>query len=1439
MAQPNNNQMAFWEAMKQKYERRNENLKQQEICLKQRLEQLKQLMENQQAGDDCDCVPEKLEKPSLVQCLVEKGKNLILGSCKCGDPKIGEEFLCACHITNPRIPLNVSSDLCPSTPTEDGCSNSQCDFYNQQLSSAAEDPSTFSLKTTDIYYMNKLSELVNAERCMQEKIEDLENREHSYISAIQDIQELMKKKPKEDPMKKEFNRMAEGMEEENKNLKNELENLKLELKHCFERVEGPLRRSLEEQKDKCLKMEKELKDFQTKMASKEDGYLKEINEIKAKLCQACCTMVDLNTVNSKLKDDLNSLQNKCEGLEDDLLKQQLREAENILKFKNALSRRGPQIDTLNRGDDTEQELGHIARKLSETLNEVCPCVTNVPSGLTETVQNIKQLTDLVGEKEVQRKKRKGKLQSCSCTFSANEGQQTIPTKPRSIVNCACSTSSLRLNPTTTQDIRPGTDAFQSCSSSISLMSTPTTGGKSLKPQVVAQANKELTKETTSIGCSCCEIQDACEPQSKPEPQATMKSEDTICLCPDVQSEIVGPSEEVIAVKHLGTLGVSPAEAAVQAVKMLGALHSAPPMKKKKERLQVDTTCDVLSVPAEDIHIVTTIAKTGSLEITTEGPPGIIETKVNYLADGKIEIVTKLIDHKNMETFLDGTLLHVQEEPQCNESQTCEGQCSPHPKICSDTTNCDLVNACVPECDGSEKKGAAFNLEKEKVKEPTGSVLFREKAIIPKNLSEWKNDRFDDSSEEKEPTSLVCEVEPVRRRKARLVEDVTDSNHDLPKALKLSSKPSLTDVEKYLQVESQDDSSASSTSYIYPDVLETISEGDEDEDSSKADLRNQSEGAMVIEKREELCNDKMEPLVEIDRIICDYADDESESSSAETVIEDQGSMVTGSGDAENSINKIGDTLQIKEAEETISSIRLSVVLTSSDISKNTLEEPQLDSLFEKNDFTAVNNEEKSENRLEIEDTISLCELYRNFGSVNLLRGNFQLKQSKSMFERKSYYAECLRVSKSAVLCFGNLKIDLENIKFFSGVPNVGDFDESNLEGRKRVDNVLLPVLPVQGVRTSSYLKAVEEFFAEDKREGCSCFGTTQVIPDQTYQCYVCTCSNKKDASQNTNNLRNEQNLEQRIDRLLEINPLATSHGPDCQCVDCLVHNAQSHVPRSEPQLTECKCSKRLEDIAKRIDPSKYRCKCNFKKKEEAITVKNVALIYGTPKHEGDNTQHDKNCTCVDCICNPCHFKKGKGCDCGKCDCSPCCDSVKNPLADLTLFKFQEPPEITVMNVRIPCDCAGQCLCNPCMDNSKKPQPKSQFQAKAQIQERSSQPERSSCKKCSERVSGQQSVQTKTSSQSTRRNKADMGTGSSRINTKPSAQDQPSSAPFSGADTWKTVVGCACVPAEEKKAVCDCKVCECKPCAYAEKARAPCDCHPPKKEPKAPKGKPRCC
>lgn len=182
-----------------------------------------------------------------------------------------------------------------------------------------------------------INEMASQEKEMKNQIQTLIERERNYESVLNDFQKMIKKptcccSQDADP-RLEIEKISQELRVENNMLKSEMMELKLELKHCLEKVEGPMKQRLETEKSKCIQLQQELSQASQNMMVNQDAYLREMNALKMQLCCACSNMNELSTMNKRLKTELDALDCMCTKLEDDLVKQKLSEAETIKRLK--------------------------------------------------------------------------------------------------------------------------------------------------------------------------------------------------------------------------------------------------------------------------------------------------------------------------------------------------------------------------------------------------------------------------------------------------------------------------------------------------------------------------------------------------------------------------------------------------------------------------------------------------------------------------------------------------------------------------------------------------------------------------------------------------------------------------------------------------------------------------------------------------------------------------------------------------------------------------------------------------------------------------------------------------------------------------------------------------------------------------------------------------
>ncbi|XP_030751499.1 uncharacterized protein LOC115879012 isoform X3 [Sitophilus oryzae] len=281
----------------------------------------------------------------------------------------------------------------------------------------------FSLKSKDILEMQTIAELALKEKEMKSQIQNLQRREQLYQQSTKTVKRFTGNVENErcrcckaddgSGFENEIKKVSQELRLENNILKSELMDMKLELKHCLEKVEGPMKQKLQNEKLKCEQLQSELKNASKNMLINQDTYQREMNQLKIQLCCACNSIAELNQMNSRLKDEMSQLDCLCAKLEDDLIKQKLNEAETIKRLTN----RKPDFDRPTKQSEEfkcDSSLAVVARKLSKTIKDLAPCdqCSNLPPELTGAAKCIKELTDMVLSRR--RTKSPKAHHGCSC-----------------------------------------------------------------------------------------------------------------------------------------------------------------------------------------------------------------------------------------------------------------------------------------------------------------------------------------------------------------------------------------------------------------------------------------------------------------------------------------------------------------------------------------------------------------------------------------------------------------------------------------------------------------------------------------------------------------------------------------------------------------------------------------------------------------------------------------------------------------------------------------------------------------------------------------------------------------------------------------------------------------------------------------------------------------
>lgn len=1272
-------QTTFWEAMKEKYERRNDELRKQETRLRQRLEDLKKIME--QSQNECDCVPEKLEsqKPSIVQSLMENARQLILGSCKCngrieknGDDKI----LCACDID-----LDQPNETKTSCLTENAY---QCGIDQKKAIQSCLEPkgSTYSLSSADVYYMEKLKDLVKHEKEMKDQIQNLRTKEKNYLCTIQEKDKLQSR-PQSKKCGDARPSEIEELRDENIKLKNEIEDLKIELKHCLERVEGPLRHTLANERQKSTKLQHEIDNLEQCMCIQKENHLKEINAIKTELCTACCTLVDLSNANARLKSDLQLMENKCKDLEEELLKQKLREAESILKFKNAITQKSESTC-----QECNQELGSIAKKLSNSLRVAFPCIGAISPELAECVNSIKNLAYLIGEKK-QHAVNKNQQASCSCTSSIKNPQR----------NLSIQTSSKQSRYKSVKIQKE--DAYCSCSDAapdppkimLKVKEKACNVGsfrtqKQQKKSISCTCSLEtIEKNDSPIECACGTSKKSCEIQAEILSADTCKFNDPPCK--PLENRRTGPSEEFIAERTFYC--VVPSNYA-RTDNACGCSNDTIPIAlhtTRSTKINVDTKVDLIDKTPEDIHVLTTVTPSGTLEVVTEGPPGMIETKVTYLDNGKIEIYTQLINHDGDVTkLLGGTFSTVPALGQGNvDDCTCNASPNEYGK--------DLVAM-------QENQIFDFN-----------TLIPIQQMLKAYNLHKIQHINVEESMKiEKNDLKLPLEAQLlIKNQRCHFRIETINILKDLNVAEKIEQKAGDSNISDINVSENISDIVSS----LIEDIINVISNINE--------IATSNDTSTLLEDLEmnktfttEIENNEIKPQ-------------------------------TTDMSFQRNINK--DQTKASEDDKLIPPPESSLPPNESSSSDKPLtsEDNEYDTSSDSDEYNRIN---------------------RNLGMTNLLEER-DVRASKSMIDHHKKLPEdsLVRPCKSELIISGvdeDVPITLDTLEFISEGPYEGHRNEENSLVRtwRMLRNRRNLVEPISTDDLEKYI--LKERYCDNVNEENENKNNlnSQIPKSVTYQCYVCRCGQAK--KKESKKPIESTNLERRIDHLLEHSPLS-SHGPDCQCVDCLFYNTARNVPCDNAQCScetcscvpsampakkakSCVCQKSTNKSELKNDPCQCdqpcpcvpcsrplrpkACNCPIKTgQKNNLFDENrcpcdqpcscVPCARENPKKKCD---HGLNCTCVDCLCNPEKIKpvlppilipaklpqkkadkfkakqripKKVACDCASCNCGWCTDPTKNPMA--TEIK-KETPKIEFGIKEEKCNCKTcQCVLCSGADNDK--------------------------------------------------------------------------------------------------------------------------------------------
>ncbi|XP_048525691.1 uncharacterized protein LOC109538912, partial [Dendroctonus ponderosae] len=386
---------------------------------------------NNQPKSSCNAKCSTMPLPDLSP---SSGKETVMQACECdlnGLTQTGQERQdgqnqCA-FIGSPLLDFN---DMKRSS------GKVLCDCNTDQGPNKVCEISGYSLTSNDILEMQNIAELAKKEKAMKVQIEELQRREKQYQEATRNVENLVTKaktsccschgKAGPPNISAEIDKISRELRLENQILKAELQDMKLELKHCLEKVEGPMKLKLETEKQKCECLQQDLQMASKNMLVNQDAYSREMNQLKLQLCCACTNITELNQMNQRLKDEMSQLDCLCQKLEDDLIKQKVNEAETIKRLTSRKNFSGKSEEF-----KCDSNLDVIARKLSKTIKDLAPCeeCSKLPAELAGAAKCIRDLTDMVRK----RKTKSSTVSGCCC----NAPLKPIPKKVKEEECCSC------------------------------------------------------------------------------------------------------------------------------------------------------------------------------------------------------------------------------------------------------------------------------------------------------------------------------------------------------------------------------------------------------------------------------------------------------------------------------------------------------------------------------------------------------------------------------------------------------------------------------------------------------------------------------------------------------------------------------------------------------------------------------------------------------------------------------------------------------------------------------------------------------------------------------------------------------------------------------------------------------------------------------------------
>lgn len=291
-----------------------------------------------------------------------------------------------------------------NTATKSVSVNNPSNVKREKETRSLSVPEKLSLNSIDLFYMQNIHDLASQEKKLLHNIKDLEQKTKVYENVFEQYKNINFASnnrqqsaccPCNNSASQSDQKTNAELKLENFLLKNELKDMRLEVRQYLERMEGPMQFKIESERYKCLQLDHKLEEAAKELANVQEFFQKEINSFKMQLCTANKKIYHLTEVNEQLTAKLQTYQNKCSKLEEDLIRQKISEAETIKSLQETLN---TQMNAKVEKD--ECNLHQIARELSKILKDCEPCgeCLTLPEDLTAAAKLLKSLTDIIENK---------------------------------------------------------------------------------------------------------------------------------------------------------------------------------------------------------------------------------------------------------------------------------------------------------------------------------------------------------------------------------------------------------------------------------------------------------------------------------------------------------------------------------------------------------------------------------------------------------------------------------------------------------------------------------------------------------------------------------------------------------------------------------------------------------------------------------------------------------------------------------------------------------------------------------------------------------------------------------------------------------------------------------------------------------------------------------